>query len=107
MVISRFDVLLVALDPAVGCEIRKTRPCCVVSPDQMNAHLRTLLVAPMTSKGRVYPTRVPCVFEAKNGLVVLDQMRTIDASRVIRRLGRLSPAEGRGVLSVLAAMFAP
>ena len=86
--IRRFDVFLVALDPAVGSEIRKTRPCVVVSPDEMNSAIRTVIVAPMTSKGRDYPTRVACTFQDVRGQVVLDQLRTIDKDRLVKRLGR-------------------
>jgi mRNA interferase MazF len=103
----RFDVLLVALDPTVGSEIRKTRPCVVISPDEMNRHLRTVLVAPMTTKGRAYPTRVACRFQGKVGQVVLDQLRAVDGERLAKRLGALSASTQAEVLRVLAEMFAP
>lgn len=103
---ARGDVVLVDLDPTRGSEIQKTRPCVVVSPDELNAHLRTLIVAPLTTGGRPYPFRVPCRFGAKNGHVVLDQLRTIDRERVVRRLGRLAPATFSRVLEVLQEMFA-
>lgn len=106
MVISRFDVFLVALDPTVGREIKKTRPCLVVSPDEMNAHISTVIVAPMTTKGRPYPTRVPCRFRRKAGHIVLDQLRTVDKARLVRRLGRISDAVQSQVLSALSEMFA-
>ena len=107
MGVGRFEIYLANLDPAVGTEIRKTRPCLVVSPDEMNEHIRTVIVAPMTTKGRDYPTRVACVFEGKRGQVVLDQIRTVDRSRLVRRLGRLEAGPAKRVLSVLGEMFAP
>jgi len=106
-VISRFEVYLCALDPTVGREIRKTRPCLIVSPDEMNHHIRTAIVAPMTTKGRSYPTRVPCKFGGKAGQVVLDQIRTVDQSRLVRQLGRIDSRTSRIVLGVLQEMFAP
>jgi len=106
MVVRRFDVFLVGLDPAMGSEIRKTRPCLIVSPDEMNRHIATVIVAPMTTKGRPYPTRVPCRFRGKNGQIVLDQLRTVDKGRLARRLGQISPATQKAVLSTLAELFA-
>ena len=106
MVMRRGDVLLVQLDPTVGSEIRKTRPCVVVSPDELNAHLRTAIVAPMTTAGRAYPWRVPCRFQGKAGFVVLDQLRTIDQERAVSRLGRLSSAAVGQALARLQEMFA-
>ena len=107
MVIQRFEVWLVALDPTVGAEIRKTRPAVVVSPDEMNAHIATVIVAPMTTKGRSYPTRVACTFQGKTGQVVLDQLRTVDRARMVKRLGRVDPAVADAVLVTLAELFAP
>lgn len=107
MVASRFDVFLVTLDPAQGSEIRKTRPCVVVSPEEMNRHLRTVIVAPMTTKGKTYPSRVLLEFQGKQGLVVLDQLRTVDQSRLVRRLGALASDTVCRVLDTLAEMFAP
>jgi mRNA interferase MazF len=107
MAVGRFDVYLVCLDPTVGSEIKKTRPCLVVSPDEMNRHIQTVIVAPMTTKGRQYPTRVPCRFRGKAGQVVLDQIRTVDAARLVRKLGRLDVDTGVKVLAVLGEMFAP
>jgi mRNA interferase MazF len=101
------DVLLVDFDPARGGEIRKARPCLVVSPDELNRHLRTLIVAPMTTGGHSYPFRTPCRFGGKKGHVVLDQIRTVDRDRLIRRLGRLSPRSTRRSLNRLQEMFAP
>ena len=105
MVVQRFDVWLVTLDPTVGSEIRKTRRALVVSPDEMNAHISTVIIAPMTTKGRNYPPRVPCTFQGKTGEVVLDQLRTVDKTRLVKRLGRLDTATCDAVLAVLAEMF--
>ena len=105
MVIKRFDVYLVILDPTIGSEIKKTRPCVIISPDEMNRHVATMIVAPMTTKGRSYPTRVACTFQGKNGQVVLDQIRTVDKLRLARKLGRLKKGTQREVLSVLTEMF--
>ena len=107
MVALRFDVVLVTLDPTVGSEIQKTRPCLVVSPDQINRHLATILVAPMTRRGRDYPFRVHCRFQGKDGQVALDQMRAIDRSRIVRRLGTIGVKTQSEVLRVLRKMFAP
>jgi len=107
VVASRFDVFLVSLDPTVGSEIRKTRPCVVISPDEMNRHIRTVIVAPMTRRGQDYPTRVPCRFRGKAGQVVLDQIRTVDGARLARRQGRIDARTGARVLEVLGEMFAP
>lgn len=101
----RGEIYLVGLDPARGREIKKTRPCVVVSPDELNAHLLTAVVAPLTSAGRPYPFRVPCRFEDTAGLVVLDQLRTVDRERLLRRLGNLSAPELASVLRVLREMF--
>ena len=107
MVINRFDVYLVNLDPTVGSEIRKTRPCVVVSPDDLNHHLRTAVVAPMTTKVRPYPTRVSCRFKGKAGQVVLDQVRTVDQARLVKKLGRIDARTATAALKVLREMFAP
>lgn len=101
------DVFLVNLDPTVGSEIKKTRPCLVVSPDEMNEHIATVIVAPMTTRGRPYPSRVPCTLQGKAGQVLLDQIRTIDKSRLVRRLGRIDQVTGQAVLQVLVELFAP
>ena len=106
MVVKRFDVYLINLDPTIGTEIRKTRPCVVISPDEMNRHVGTVIVAPMTTKGRQYPTRVSCRFGGKDGQVVLDQLRTIDKVRVVKKLGRLSKHTQKAVLATLAEIFA-
>lgn len=107
MVACRFEVYLVRLDPTEGREIRKTRPCLVISPDEMNRHIGTVIVAPMTTQGREYPTRVPVRFRRKNGQIVLDQMRTVDKSRLVRRLGKIDDATAQKVLALLNEIFAP
>lgn len=103
---SRFDVFLVNLDPTVGSEIRKSRPCVVVSPDEMNRYLRTVVVAPLTTSERQYPSRVQTHFAGKNGQVVIDQLRTVDKARLAKRLGALDPREAATVLEVLRDLFA-
>jgi mRNA interferase MazF len=105
LVVHRFEVYLVSLDPTVGSEIKKTRPCLVLSPDEMNRHIATAIVAPMTTAGRPYPSRVPCRFQGKSGQVVLDQIRTVDKARLVKRLGTISPATQKAVLAVLADLF--
>jgi mRNA interferase MazF len=105
MEVNRFDVFLVALDPAIGHEIKKTRPCTVVSPDEMNHYISTVIIAPMTTKGRDYPTRVSCTFQGVEGQIVLDQLRTVDRARLVKKLGRLSTATSDRLLSVLSEMF--
>ncbi len=105
MEINRFDVYLVALDPTLGHEIKKTRPCTVVSPDEMNHYIGTVIIAPMTTRGRSYPSRVDCTFEGKQGQIVLDQLRTVDKVRLVKRLGRLTPSTATRVLDVLGEMF--
>jgi mRNA interferase MazF len=107
MVAERFDVYLVNLDPTIGHEIRKTRPVVIVSPDEMNRHLGTVIVAPMTTKGRVFPSRVDICFDGKDGQVVLDQIRTVDKERLVKRLGKIDPERSARVLQVLAEIFAP
>ena len=107
MEVNRFDVFLVNLDPTVGSEIRKSRPCLVISPDEMNRNIKTVIIAPMTTKGRNYPTRITIRFSGKIGQVVLDQIRTVDKSRLIKHLGRLNPKQCDLVLGILQEMFAP
>ena len=106
MVINRFDVYLINLDPTVGSEIQKTRPCIIISPDEMNRHIHTVIVAPMTSAGKEYPTRVKCKFKKKKGQIVLDQIRTIDKKRLIKKLGKIDSATQLEVISVLQRLFA-
>lgn len=105
--VARFEVYLVNLDPTVGREIKKTRPCLIVSPDEMNRNIGTLIVAPMTTKGHAYPTRVAVRFQGKEGQIVLDQIRTIDKGRLVKKLGTISTQAQTTVLNVLASMFAP
>jgi mRNA interferase MazF len=107
MVINRFEVYLVTLDPTVGSEIKKTRPCLVVSPNEINHHIRTVIVAPLATKGQPYPSRIPCRFKGKAGQVVLDQLRAVDRIRLVRRLGRLDAKTSARVLDTLQEMFAP
>ncbi len=104
---KRFDVYLVQLNPTVGSEIQKTRPCVIISPDEMNDNINTVIIAPMTTKGNLYPTRIPCEFQGKEGKVVLDQIRTVDKTRLVKKLGTLTTSEQEQILSTLAEMFAP
>jgi len=105
MVINRFEVCLVNLDPTLGHEIQKTRPCLVISPDEMNHHLATVIVAPMTTQGRDYPSRVKCTFDGKDGQIVLDQIRTVDKVRLVKKLGKINGDVQKEVLAVLLEMF--
>lgn len=107
MVIKRFEVYLVNLDPTIGSEIRKIRPCLVVSPDEMNEYISTIIVAPMTTKGKNYPTRVNCKFQNREGQIVLDQIRTVDKFRLMEKLGKINIRTQMEVLSTLNEMFAP
>jgi mRNA interferase MazF len=102
----RGDVYLVRLNPTRGSEIRKTRPCVVVSPDELNAHLQTFIVAPLTTGGHPYPFRIPSRFGGKDGHVILDQVRVVDRARLAKRLGALTEPTLRKVLGVLQEMFA-
>ncbi|UCE52572.1 MAG: type II toxin-antitoxin system PemK/MazF family toxin [Desulfobacterales bacterium] len=106
VVVQRFDVFLINLDPTIGSEIKKTRPCLIISPDEMNRHIRTVIVAPMTTAGKDYPTRVPCKLQNKKGQIVLDQIRTIDKSRLIKKLGAIDPQTQVEVISSLQRLFA-
>jgi mRNA interferase MazF len=105
--VRRGDVFLVSLDPARDAEIQKTRPCVVVSPDELNSYLRTFIVAPLTTGGHPYPFRVSCRFEGRSGYVVIDQIRTVDRERLVRRLGKLSPSTVGRILVILQEMFTP
>jgi mRNA interferase MazF len=107
MVVRQFDVYLVALDPTVGSEIRKTRPCLIVSPAEMNDYVRTVIVAPLTTRGKPYVSRIPCRFQGRDGQVVLDQIRTVDKQRLLKKLGRISGATSAAVLEFLREMFEP
>ena len=106
MVVNRFDVYLINLDPTVGSEIRKMRPCLIISPDEMNKHIRTVIVAPMTTAGKDYPTRIQCKFKRKKSQIVLDQIRTIDKTRLIKKLGTIDPNSQIEVIAVLQRLFA-
>jgi len=105
MVVRCFEVYLVNLDPTLGSEIQKTRPCLVISPDEMNELIATVIIAPLTTKGRNYPTRVDCLFEGKEGQIVLDQIRTVDKLRLVRRLGKINASTQKEVLAILMQMF--
>jgi mRNA interferase MazF len=106
MVVKRFEVYLFNLDPTIGHEIKKTRPCLVISPNEMNQHISTAIVAPMTTKGRKYPTRVSCSFQGKKGQIVLDQIRTVDKKRLVKRLGVISKNSQEKTLQILQELFA-
>jgi mRNA interferase MazF len=106
MVAKRFDVYEVNVDPKVGDEVKKTRPCVVISPDETNRFIDTVIVAPMISRGYRYPTRVPCEFEDKKAQVVLEQIRTVDKARLVKKMGRLGRPTQKAVLATLAEMFA-
>jgi len=105
--VRRGEVFLIDLNPTRDSEIRKTRPCAIVSPDELNAHVRTFIVAPLSTGGHRYPFRIPCRFAGRSGHVVLDQIRTVDHQRLVRRLGKLAPQTLQQALSVLQEMFAP
>jgi len=106
MVVKRFEVFRVNLNPTVGSEIKKTRPCLVISPDEMNKRIATVIIAPMTTKGRPYPSRIDCHFQGKDGQIVLDQIRTGDKNRLDEYLGQISADEQKAVLDTLVQMFA-
>ena len=106
MVVQRFDVYLVALDPTLGSEIQKTRPCVVISPEEMNRAIATVIVAPMTTRGRGYPSRVACQFQGKEGQVILDQIRAVDKRRLLKHLGRIGSSTQQEIVGTLAALFA-
>jgi mRNA interferase MazF len=99
------EIWLVSLDPTQGSEIKKTRPCLVISPDEINQHLRTVIIAPLTTTERPYPTRVPVAFHGKRGHVALDQIRTVDRHRLVRKLGAISAKTARSVSTILVEMF--
>jgi mRNA interferase MazF len=107
VVVRRSDVYLINLDPTVGSEVQKTRPCLIISPDEMNRFIRTVIIAPMTTKGRSYPTRVACTFGDQEGQVILDQIRTVDKTRLVKRLGTIDSDTQAEVLTALAELFAP
>jgi mRNA interferase MazF len=105
--VNRFEVYLVNLDQTIGSEIKKTRPCLIISPNEMNHYIRTVIIASLTTKGGSYPTRVSCRFKGKRWQIVLDQIRTIDKARLVKKRGRIDRRTTDSVLSVLAEMFAP
>lgn len=105
MYYQRFEIYLINLDPTVGSEIKKTRPCVIISPNEMNNHISTVIVAPLTSKLRNYPTRIPCKVEGKQGQIVLDQLRTVDKSRLIKKIATLGKPLQKKVSSRLVEMF--
>ena len=102
---KRFDVYLINLDPTIGSEIKKITPAVIISPDEMNEYISTVLIAPMTTKGKDYPTRIPCTFRGKKGSIVLDQIRTVDKSRLVKKLGRIDNNVATQVLAILREMF--
>jgi len=104
--VNRFEVYLVNLDPVIGHEIQKTRPCLAVSPNEINHHLKTVIIAPMTTVGRAYPTRVDVTFQGKAGQIALDQIRVVDQARLVKRLGSISKTTQAKVLAILAEIFA-
>ena len=105
--VERFDVYLISLDPTKGSEIKKTRPCLIISPNEMNRHIRTVIIAPMTSTVKSYPTRVTTTFQKKGGQIVLDQIRTVDKQRLVKKLGTISSSAKDKTLNTLQEMFAP
>lgn len=107
MVIERFQIFLVQLDPATGAETAKTRPCAVVSPDELNRAVSTVIIAPMTTVQRGWPTRVAVTFQGKSGEIALDQIRAVDKVRLVKRIGKLDAATADAVLDTLGEMFAP
>ncbi|MBI9037204.1 MAG: type II toxin-antitoxin system PemK/MazF family toxin [Bacteroidales bacterium] len=105
MDLNQYQIVLLNLDPTIGSEIKKTRPCVIISPDEMNKHLRTIIVAPMTKKSKKYPTRIEVKHERKTGWIVIDQIRTIDKQRIIKTLGSLSQTEIKELKSVIKETF--
>lgn len=107
MDVARFEVYMINLDPTQGVEIQKTRPCVVISPDEMNRHLGTVIIVPMTTRSRDDPSRVSCLFQGKEGQIVLDQIRTVDKTRLVKHIGIIPPETQKKTLSVLQEIFAP
>ncbi len=105
MEFRRFEVYIINLDPTIGSEIKKTRPCAIISPNEMNNHISTVIVAPITSKIRNYPTRIPCKIQGRQGQVVLDQIRTVDKSRLVRKITMLAQPVQNKITSKLIEMF--
>ena len=106
MEVNRFEVYIINLDPTIGHEIQKTRPCLVISPNEMNRYISTVIVAPMTTKGRKYPTRITCSFQGQKGQIILDQIRTVDKKRLVKKLGTINSKEQNSVLNILQELFA-
>ena len=104
--VNRFEVYLINLDPTIGHKIKKRRPCLVISPDEMNRYISTVIVAPMTTKGRKYPTRITCSFQGKKGQIILDQIRTVDKERLVKKMGTISKNAQEKTLNTLQEMFA-
>ena len=102
---GQYSICLVNLEPAIGHEIKKTRPCVIISPDEMNQHIATVIIAPMTTKSHAYPTRIPITFKGKKGWIVLDQVRTVDKCRIINKIGKLSARKITEVKNVLNEML--
>jgi mRNA interferase MazF len=102
---NQYDIFLISLDPTIGHKIQKTRPCTIISPDEMNHYIQTIIIAPMTTQSHAYPTRVPVRFQNKNGWIVLDQIRTVDKRRLIRKLGRLNQKTIRRLKVVIKEML--
>ena len=105
LVMEQYSIYLVNLEPTIGHEIKKTRPCVIISPDEMNQHISTIIIAPMTTKSHSYPTRVPLTFKGKKGWIVLDQIRTVDKRRAIKKIGKLSPNKIAEVKNVINEML--
>jgi mRNA interferase MazF len=105
MVVKQYDVFLISLDPTIGHEIKKARPCVIISPDEMNKHISTVIIAPMTSQSHSYPSRVPIKFKGKEGWVVLDQIRSVDKKRLIKKLGRVEPNTIDNIKSIIKEML--
>lgn len=106
MVAKRFEVYLINLDPTIGHEIKKTPPCVIISPDEMNQYISSVIVAPMTTKGRKYPTRISCSFQGKQGQIILDHIRTVDQKRLVKKLGLISKSSQEKTLQIFKEMFA-
>ncbi|MFZ3090034.1 MAG: type II toxin-antitoxin system PemK/MazF family toxin [Nitrospirota bacterium] len=105
MEIKQYEVFLITLDPTIGHELQKTRPCVVISPDEMNKNIQTVIIAPMTTKSHDYPTRVKLTFQGKNGWIVVDQIRTVDKKRLVKRLGKINETTIKKIKTVIVEMF--
>ena len=105
MGVMRFEVWLVNLDPTVGSEISKTRPCVVISPDETNKYLKTVTVAALTSSQKTYPTRIDCKFKGKEGQVTLDQIRSVDKMRLVKKLGKMDASTAQSICKKMQSLF--